>query len=89
MRDEPIKQKADELEQDADRMEGKTEALEEDIEEAKDAAKLTAEQADPDNAVKDSDEVQDVAGDWEGEARNDAEPSEADDQPHPAEDDES
>ena len=90
MRDEPIKEKAEDLEKDADRLEGKNEELEEDIEEAKSAAKLTEEQADPDNAAKDSGDVEEVAGDWEGEARNDVEPSESGEQPHPAsEDDES
>ena len=54
MRDEPVKEAADDMEQDADRMEGKNEELEEEIDEAKEASELTAEQADPDNAAKDS-----------------------------------
>ena len=80
MRDEPIKEVADDMEQDAERLESKNSELEEDIDEAKDASELTAEQADPDNAAKD------VGGDWKDEARNDAEPSAADEQDDPSDD---
>ncbi len=80
MRDEPVKEAADGMDKDADRMESRIDELEEDIDEAKDASKLTAEQADPDAAAP----AEDIAGDWEGQARTDEDPSGAPDQEHPA-----
>lgn len=80
MRDEPVKEAAEDLEQDADRLEGKNSELADDIDEAKDAAQLTAEQADPEAGGP----VGETAGDWEGQARDDEDSSGAEDQRHPA-----